>query len=194
MCTFVIDWYYNFFTYFIYLWYMTKAPSTTTAAPEPATTTPAPTPETIAPGKIFQWQNTDEVLLHNGDNTNYTLHLFTSSLSFLSSTTYTEYTYTHLGPGFCGDWIYLPEGGYPARLISDDALYDADPIQECLNRCLDANGEAGQASTENGGTGTIGNRAFYLSTENKCACAISDCSSLTPDPNYASYAIISGKH
>ena len=43
---------------------------------------------------------------------------------------------TKLGDGYCSDWRYLPEGGYPARLAAGHALAHADPLQECAARCF----------------------------------------------------------
>ena len=37
--------------------------------------------------------------------------------------------------GYCTDWKYLPEGGYPARLTRIDSLYNEDSILECAKRC-----------------------------------------------------------
>ena len=103
----------------------------------------------------------------------------------------TVYTYSHLGTGYCRDWVYLPEGGYPDRLGPNDALYDSDPIQECLNRCLGVYGEAGARTSKVGGN--IGNQAFYLRSDSRCACAIGDCKSLVSNDYVAiSYAIIPG--
>ena len=99
----------------------------------------------------------------------------------------TDFTYNHLGAGYCSDYAYLPEGGYPARLSPGKALYDADPIKECLNRCLNA-------STFD--ATNVGNQAFYLKSGSKCACAADDCSSLKPkfpkreSSGYDSYEII----
>ena len=74
---------------------------------------------------------------------------------FLVSTTT---TYKHLGTGYCSDYVYLPKAGeYPDRLQPGNALHDADPIQECLNRCL-------HASTDEE---DIGNQAFYLNSDQK---------------------------
>ena len=100
----------------------------------------------------------------------------------------TVYSYSHLGTGYCSDWVYLPEGAYPDRLNPDDELYDADPVQECLNRCLDAYVEAGTSTSTV--DSTIGNQAFYLKSNGRCACATGDCSSLVSS-EYESYAIIS---
>tara|TARA_B110001452_G_scaffold136564_1_gene113519 strand:+ start:63 stop:1124 length:1062 start_codon:yes stop_codon:yes gene_type:complete len=38
---------------------------------------------------------------------------------------------------YCEEYFYLPaSGGYPPRLSARDELYNADPAQECANRCL----------------------------------------------------------
>ena len=71
-----------------------------------------------------------------------------------------------LGDGYCSDWRYLPEGAYPARFDSFSPLYDADPVQECMKRCLDAVGLNG-----------IDNQAFYLNSAGRCACSTGTCSS-----------------
>ena len=107
-----------------------------------------------------------------------------------ASTTTTKYTYSYIGTGYCSDWVYLPEGGYPERLNADNTLYDADSIQECLNRCLGAYGEAGARASTAGGK--VGNQAFYLNSNAGCACAVGDCSSKVSDSGFKSYAIISG--
>ena len=46
----------------------------------------------------------------------------------------TIWEYDDLGPGYCADWKYLPEGGEPDHLPSSHALYRADKIQECAAR------------------------------------------------------------
>ena len=102
---------------------------------------------------------------------------------FLVSTTT---TYKHLGTGYCSDYAYLPKGtpsqpNYPHRLEPGHASHDADPIQECLNRCMAAS--VG---------GTVGNEAFYLNSAKKCACAKGDCSALKGS-GYDAYQIIQGK-
>ena len=99
------------------------------------------------------------------------------------------YTYSHLGTGYCSDWVYLPEGGYPGRLNAGDKDYDADPIQECMNRCLGQYEETGERASTAGGE--VGNEAFYLKSDDGCACAIGDCSSLAHS-GYESYEIILG--
>ena len=117
---------------------------------------------------------------------------FVHAMTFsLVSTTTTGYTYSHIGTGYCSNWVYLPEGGYPKRLGPNDALYDSDPIQECLKRCLAVYGEAGARTSKVGGK--IGNQAFYLNSDSLCACAIGECKSLYSSGMEAeSYMIISG--
>ena len=44
--------------------------------------------------------------------------------------------YEKLGDGYCSDWKYLPEGGYPDHLSPGHALYRDDKIQECAARCF----------------------------------------------------------
>ena len=104
----------------------------------------------------------------------------------------TEYIYSHLGTGYCSDWVYLPEGGYPDRLDAGDEDYDADPIQECMNRCLGHYEEIGERASTAGEE--VGDEAFYLKSDDGCACAIGDCSSLKTGASdgYESYEIILG--
>lgn len=37
--------------------------------------------------------------------------------------------------GYCEDWIYLAEGGYPEFLASSDPNANSDRRGECMNRC-----------------------------------------------------------
>ena len=106
----------------------------------------------------------------------------------LVSTAITQYTYSLLGDGYCEDWVYLPEGSYPARLNADNALHDTNAIQECLNRCLGAYGKTGAGTSG----GKIGNEAFYVKPNGGCACAVGNCNKLSTG-SYESYAIIPGK-
>jgi hypothetical protein len=63
--------------------------------------------------------------------------------------------------------MYLPEGGYPARLTVEDPLFDVDPARECFNRCRNA-------SVSN--PDDYSAKAFYLrNSDGKCACASDDC-------------------
>ena len=84
-------------------------------------------------------------------------------------------SYESLGSGYCSDYKYLSEGGYPAPLPSDHPLYNADPVQECLNRCY--------ADTQ------VGTDAFYLNDADQCACAKGSCSNRVVDSKYTSYAM-----
>jgi len=73
-------------------------------------------------------------------------------------------TFTHGGTGYCSDWRYLPEGGYPARLDSN-----ADPLQECAERCTTAADADPVYSTT----------AFYVrNNDQHCACSSGTCSSV----------------
>ena len=97
--------------------------------------------------------------------------------------------YNALGSGYCCDWLYLPEGGYPALLTSSSPLYSADRAQECLNRCI----AAFEPATYN----PI--RAFYLrDSDQRCACASSGCTSLCSSVSaYTSYVrphLVSNEH
>ena len=100
-----------------------------------------------------------------------------------------SYTYEHLGTGYCSDYAYLLKesgGKYPDRLKDNHASYDDDPIQECLNRCL-----ADSVSENN--SNDIGNEAFYLDSDKKCACAKGACSTQKKKGSgYNAYKIIQG--
>ena len=103
--------------------------------------------------------------------------------------TVTVYGYESLGTvEYCGDYVYLPEGSYPALLNDDDELYDADRKKECLNRCLDAYGESTSGKK-------IGNQAFYVKSngDDRCACAVGDCKRRVAG-GYDSYKITSGNN
>ena len=98
--------------------------------------------------------------------------------------------YERLGGGYCSDWVYLPEGAYPPPLDLDNPLYDADPVAECMKRCLAAVGQG----TRGGG---IGDQAFYVKwiwsgdeQVQGCACSSGTCSSRAGSANlYESYGI-----
>ena len=90
-------------------------------------------------------------------------------------------TYSDIGPGFCSDWVYLPEGGYPARLADTERLNNADPIQECMNRCLDVVGASGADSASGAG---ISNQAFYVRDGESCACSSGSCGTQSGGANY----------
>ena len=83
-----------------------------------------------------------------------------------------------LGQGYCQDWRYLPEGGYPGRLPTSSPMYNADHRTECMNRCLNAVGQ-----------NEIGNQAFYTRTSGQCACSQGACASLSNSGSYRSYHI-----
>ena len=79
--------------------------------------------------------------------------------------------------GYCVDWRYLPEGGYPARLTSSSPLYDPDPVIECINRCQNAYGTPQQA--------------IYLDTRsNTCACSSGSCASIVASTIYQAFEIL----
>jgi len=73
--------------------------------------------------------------------------------------------------GYCSDWRYLPEGGYPARQNAK-----ADPVQECAKRCTKAYGKQ---------------QAFYLRDRDQtCACSKGKCRQISKSSNgYTSYTI-----
>ena len=105
----------------------------------------------------------------------------------LASDANNEFKYSLLGDGYCEDYVYLPEGSYPARLNSGNKLHDDDPKQECLNRCLGAYISGAGTSGRK-----IGYKAFYVRPNGGCACAIGDCSTRLAG-HYDSYEIIPGK-
>ena len=86
-------------------------------------------------------------------------------------------SYVLAGDGYCDDWVYLPEGKYPA-LISDvsNTLYNEDRIQECMNRCTNA------AKT----SAKISNKAFYIKSDRRCGCSSGACST-RKGSGYTSY-------
>ena len=70
--------------------------------------------------------------------------------------------YWSIGAGQCSDWKYLPEGAYPDLLQPSQPLYNADRVEECLNRCVDAYPNS---------------IAFFVRTNGKkCACYTGACS------------------
>ena len=86
-------------------------------------------------------------------------------------------TYEYLEIGYCSDYKYLPEGAYPARLDEMHALYSPDPIQECMNRCLDAYPSS---------------QAFFTKAGEECSCSSGSCSTRTESSTlYESYKIVS---
>ena len=98
-----------------------------------------------------------------------------------------EYSYKKIGTGYCTDWVYLPEGGYPGFLPSSDSLsVPEDRIEECMLRCLslkDQNGANG-----NSGNKKIADKAFYVNSKNKCACSSGSCN--PTGSGYVSYKIV----
>ena len=106
-------------------------------------------------------------------------------------------SYEILGYGYCKDYVYLPEGAYPARLSPNDLLYDIDPIIECKNRCLDANGKSGgvDAHGRSAEYNIISNQAFFIQNSDKqCACSSGTCSERVgaASTTYTSYKISIG--
>lgn len=78
--------------------------------------------------------------------------------------------YQELGAGYCADWAYLPEGGYPPRLDMGSPMYNADPVAECMNRCLNAVGAMDSSSFR-----AIRDRAFYVNAAGACGCSAGGC-------------------
>ena len=82
----------------------------------------------------------------------------------------------HPSKGYCSDWKYLPEGGYPARLDSN-----ANPLEECAQRCIAAADADSEYSKD----------AFYVRDSNQhCACSKGACSDITS----GSYTSVSYTH
>jgi hypothetical protein len=74
------------------------------------------------------------------------------------------------GVGYCKDYRYLPEGGYPP--LKNVA---GDHLQECAERCTKAYGLQ---------------HAFYIRAKDKqCACSKGSCSTLMPSSGYVTYSI-----
>jgi len=72
--------------------------------------------------------------------------------------------------GYCSDWKYLPEGGYPPR-----KNLKADPVQECAQRCHKAYGKP---------------QAIYLRDKDMtCACSKGGCNQITSQKAYTSYKL-----
>lgn len=108
-----------------------------------------------------------------------------------SCVVHTDPTYELLGPGWCSDWSYLPEGGYPPRLDIDDPLARADPLAECMLRCLSLVGSTGVSHSGASPTGEITADYFYVNGAGRCGCStgVNGCS-LTGSPPYNSYRIV----
>jgi hypothetical protein len=85
--------------------------------------------------------------------------------------------YIKIGDGYCSDWKYLPEGGYPNFLSKSSPLFSTDRTRECMNRCLDAYPDS---------------QAFYIRTsDNKCGCSSGQCQSTSGTAtSYTSYKIV----
>ena len=106
--------------------------------------------------------------------------------------------FTLAGKGHCDDWVYLPEAnrthGYPEPLNESSPLYNANRTQECMNRCVDAADK--NLTGHSGGDKNIRDLAFYVwKSDQRCACSSGACSTatLTPDPSFISYHIVTGK-
>ena len=99
--------------------------------------------------------------------------------------------YAIAGKGYCNDWVYLPEGGYPSLLTISDPLYNEDRIKECMNRCLHASslglsGSKGEYETR------IRDHAFYIRhSDQGCGCSSGTCSD-RKSSGYTSYYTASG--
>ena len=88
------------------------------------------------------------------------------------------------GYGYCKDYAYLPEGGYPSLLDKSDPLYDEDRIKECMNRCVYALNK--EEDTK------IRDLAFYIrDSDQRCACSSGTCYS-RKSSGYTSYHTVSG--
>ena len=99
-----------------------------------------------------------------------------------------SFWYHVAGNGYCNEWVYLPEGGYPAPLAPNDPLYNEDRVQECMNRCLYA-AHRGLAGSEGSDGTRIGNQAFYIKTSNQgCGCSSGTCEA-NEESGYTSYNI-----
>ena len=99
-----------------------------------------------------------------------------------------QFRYYVAGEGYCKDWVYLPEGGYPAPLAHNDPKYSDDRIQECMNRCLYA-AYRGLAGSEGSDGTRIGNQAFYIKASNQgCGCSSGTCEA-NGGSGYTSYNI-----
>ena len=86
--------------------------------------------------------------------------------------------------GYCKDYAYLPEGGYPSLLGKSSPHYDKDRIQECINRCVYA--------SKNEEDTKIRDRAFYnRDSDQRCACSSGACYT-RKSSGYTSYHKISG--
>ena len=95
------------------------------------------------------------------------------------------------GTGYCKDYVYLPEGGYPSLLGQLDPLYDKNRIKECMNRCLYASSQ-GLAGSKGAVDTTIREHAFYIrKSDQGCACSSGICNDRKASSGYTSYYIIS---
>ena len=100
-----------------------------------------------------------------------------------------DYSYVHIGQGFCSDWVYLPIGSYPDHLTPQDPLYDADRLRECMNRCLESS-HLGTLGAQGERTRNISSDAFYvLMPSQKCGCSSGICKTQEPSSVFESYRI-----
>jgi len=105
------------------------------------------------------------------DSTSFTRYKTNEALKYVDN----HLRYIKIGVGYCSDWKYLPEGGYPAFLGKSSLLFSRDRTRECMNRCLDA---------------YPGSEAFYMDADNKCGCSSGQCQSVRPSSaSYYSYKI-----
>jgi hypothetical protein len=104
----------------------------------------------------------------------------------------TVLSYALAGNGYCKDWVYLPEGGYPKLLSKSNPLYNEDRIEECMNRCVYAAKQGLLGSHSSGHGRTIRNHAFYIGSYQRCACSSGACSIRYGSGYYTSYYIVSG--
>jgi hypothetical protein len=84
-----------------------------------------------------------------------------------------------IGKGYCTDWVYLPEGGYPAFLPASNPVSDKDKKRECANRCIMAAEKDKKYSTD----------AFYVRKDDKCGCARKQCDKQKKNESYSSFKI-----
>ena len=105
------------------------------------------------------------------DSNSFTRYKTNEALKYVDN----HLRYIKIGDGYCSDYKYLPEGGYPAFLSKTSPLFSRDRTRECMNRCLDAYPDS---------------KAFMVQTaNNKCACSSGQCQWVRPSVSYYSYKI-----
>jgi hypothetical protein len=105
--------------------------------------------------------------------------------AFVRSLPPSAQNYSRIGTGYCSDWVYLPEGGYPPLLTTTSPLYSADRVRECMNRCQDAAGQNGQRAA---GDPVIGNDNFYVrKSDFRCGCAAESSAACTLSSSSSAY-------